>query len=75
MNDLWKYTPSTNQWTWMGGSTSVNQLGNYGTQGVPSVANIPTARTGSTLQTGTDGTVWLFGGSIYDATYGQGEWR
>ncbi len=63
LNDLWRYTPSTNQWTWMGGSTSTGQLGNYGTQGVPSQSNFPGARTTAGSWTGFDGTFWLFGGT------------
>src|SRR5262245_61753367 len=31
-NNLWKYDPVTNQWTWMTGSNTINSLGNYGVQ-------------------------------------------
>src|SRR6188472_2383093 len=27
---LWKYDPSTNEWTWMNGTTGLNDPGNYG---------------------------------------------
>src|SRR6188768_1895555 len=40
-NALWKYTPATNEWTWMHGSSSPNQLVIYGTQGISSPANTP----------------------------------
>src|SRR5262245_43942095 len=32
---LWKFDPSTGNWTWMNGSSSSNQSGTYGTQGIP----------------------------------------
>src|SRR5881394_1053083 len=34
LNDLWKFNPTTLQWTWMGPSSSnvANQNGAYGTQ-------------------------------------------
>src|SRR6478672_9462336 len=38
---LWKFKPSTNNWTWVSGSSSLNQLGVYGTQGIPDPSNIP----------------------------------
>ena len=44
LNDLWKYTPATNQWTWMKGTNVVNQNGLYGTQGVSSPTNNPGGR-------------------------------
>jgi hypothetical protein len=34
-NDLWKYDPLTNQWTWMNGNGVVNDLGSYGIKGIP----------------------------------------
>ena len=44
LNDLWRYDPATNQWTWMSGSNTINQVGVYGTKGVPDAANVPGAR-------------------------------
>jgi hypothetical protein len=35
LNDLWEYNTSTNQWTWMGGSSAASQAGVYGTLGTP----------------------------------------
>src|SRR5437868_708701 len=45
-NDLWKYNPSTNEWTWVSGSSVANQTNVYGTKTVPSPANHPGARMG-----------------------------
>ena len=47
LNDLWRYDPETNQWTWVSGSNTINQAGVYGTKGVPDAANVPGARDGS----------------------------
>jgi N-acetylneuraminic acid mutarotase len=71
-NDLWKYDPVTNQWTWIKGANTVNQSGTYGTQGVPNPANTPGARYESVSWRGTDGTFYLFSGSGYDSGGIQG---
>ena len=42
--DLFEYDPTINQWAWMNGSSVVNDPGNYGTQGVPLLANYPPSR-------------------------------
>ena len=44
LNDLWKYDPAANQWTWVSGSNVADQAGTYGTQGVANLSNIPVAR-------------------------------
>ncbi len=43
-NDLWKYNPETNLWTWMKGDTTVNQPGIYGTKGIAAALNKPRGR-------------------------------
>jgi len=83
LNDLWKY--SAGEWTWMGGSESVNQFGNFGTLGAPAPSNIPGARQQAVAWTDASGAFWLFGGDSYDAEgtfydlndlwrYREGEW-
>lgn len=62
INDLWQYNISTNQWTWMGGNNTVQQGGQYGTLGVPSIDNLPTPRDTSTGWVDLNGNFWLFGG-------------
>ncbi len=62
-NDLWRYNPSTNNWTWMSGSQWSFGAGNWGTQGVGSVANIPSARRVYTSWKDVAGDLWLFGGN------------
>ncbi len=65
LNDLWKYDKSTNQWTWIKGSNTLNDPGNYGTMGVANPANNPGAREFAMSWTDTSGKFWLFGGEGY----------
>jgi len=74
LNDLWEFSPSTLQWTWMGGSNvfptcpSTNSCGSsgvYGTLGTPAPGNIPPGRAGAVTWTDASGNLWLFGGRIY----------
>ena len=75
LNDLWLFDPSSNQWTWMGGSTraaysfysSLGQPGIYGTLGVPSVTSIPGSRYDAATWVDPQGNFWLFGGTGQDA--------
>lgn len=66
LNDLWRYRPSTNQWTWMKGDNSIDNMGVYGIQGLPDPANKSGARTGSVSWTDGSGNLWLFGGYGFD---------
>ncbi len=61
-NDLWKYDPTTECWTWMKGDSTSNAPGVYGTQGVPGAGNTPGARYKSAYCTDGSGNFWLFGG-------------
>ena len=77
LNDLWEFNPSTNQWAWMGGSSTLNcadlpqkycnQPGVYGTLGVPAAGNIPGSRALSFNWRDVNGNLWLFGGQGFDA--------
>jgi N-acetylneuraminic acid mutarotase len=73
LNDLWKYDPATNEWTWVGGSSTVDQPGVYGTLGVASEGNAPGARSYATSWTDADGKLWLFGGNGFDS--GNDLWK
>jgi len=73
---IWFLNPGTSQaavgeWTWMKGSNTINQAGVYGTKGVPDADNIPGARYSSISWTGSDGSLWLFGGSGYESVSGS----
>jgi N-acetylneuraminic acid mutarotase len=67
LNDLWKYSPSTGQWTWVSGGTTGNAAGVYGTQGTAAVGNVPGARYAASSWTDSSGNLWLFGGQGADA--------
>jgi N-acetylneuraminic acid mutarotase len=62
LNDLWKYNPSSNQWTWMGGPNTTGNNGIYGTQGVTTTGNIPGGRAGAAAWIDNNGKMWLYGG-------------
>ncbi len=51
------------EWAWMGGSTSYNQPGTYGTLGHPAANNIPGTRMSAARWVDKQGTLWLFGGA------------
>jgi len=63
LNDLMKYDISTNEWTWMNGSASENDTGNYGMKGVSSPANKPSARWTYSKWHDRLGNLWILGGS------------
>jgi hypothetical protein len=62
LNDLWRFSPASGQWTWVGGSNSAGAGGSYGTIGIVALGNEPGAR--STAPTWIDraGNLWLLGG-------------
>jgi hypothetical protein len=77
LNDLWVFDPSTDEWAWMSGSSTVaclpqnygncGQPGVYGLLGTPAPANVPGGRSGASSWTDRRGNLWLFGGGGYDA--------
>ena len=86
LNDLWKFDPSTELWTWVHGpQLNTNTGGQYGIQGIPALTNVPPARyLGKANWTGPDGHLYLFGGSRlggplndlwkYDITLNEWTW-
>jgi N-acetylneuraminic acid mutarotase len=76
LNDLWEFDTTTNQWAWMGGSSSTagsygGQPGIYGTMGTPAVGNVPGARQSAASWSDNSGNFWLFGGQGSDANNGS----
>jgi len=81
LNDLWEFSPSTKEWTWMGGSNTTyanaaqtidkGQPGVYGTEGVPAATNVPGGRYSAVSWTDSSGNFWLFGGAGHDSTAAQ----
>ena len=66
LTDVWKY--SAGQWTWVGGSNSVDQQGTYGTEGTPAASNLPGGRFHEVSWVDNSGDLWLFGGNTQDAS-------
>jgi N-acetylneuraminic acid mutarotase len=62
LNDLWKFDPNSNMWTWVGGSNLAGATGVYGTKGSPAPTNMPSARNSATSWIDAAGDLWLFGG-------------
>jgi hypothetical protein len=62
LNDLWKYDPSTSEWTWVSGSNLGFQRGVYGTIGVAEASNVPSGRYDAVSWMDSNGSLWLFGG-------------
>ena len=67
LSDLWKYSPTTGQWTWVSGDSVINKSGVYGTKGVASASNKPGARSSSISWSDASGNLWLMGGYGYAA--------
>jgi N-acetylneuraminic acid mutarotase len=76
LNDLWKFSPSAGQWTWISGSTTLSCTtptmggcvpapGVYGTPGLPAAGNTPGGRVSASGWTDSNGNLWLFGGGTF----------
>jgi len=61
-NDLWMFSPTTKQWTWVSGAATTGALGSYGTLGTAAPGNTPGARAGAVAWTDNAGNHWLYGG-------------
>ncbi len=69
MNDLWKYQPSTGEWTWVSGPAVSNggPSGVYGTLGTAAATNVPGGRYSGTTWIDAAGKLWLLGGQGFDS--------
>ncbi len=75
LNDLWMYSPSTDEWTWISGSNTLGlcsyvncgQAGVYGTLGSPAAGNGPGGRNGASAWADPSGNLWLLGGEGFDS--------
>ncbi len=76
LNDFWVYTPNANPdlagtWTWIKGSNTGSQNGNYGNLTRPYATYYlwtPGGRSSATSFIDSLGELWLFGGQGYDST-------
>jgi hypothetical protein len=79
LNDLWKYNPASNCWTWMKGAATPNSSGILGVLATPAPDNTPGARSGAVSWIDSSGNFWLFGGDGRDCTglvsYQNDLWR
>ncbi len=71
-SDLWKFDPSTGQWSCMSALIGANNPGVYGTLGVANPANVPGGRNRAACWFDAEGRFWLFGGYGYDLYDSQG---
>lgn len=72
LNDVWKFDPRTLRWTWMAGSSGIEQGGNYPERNKPSALASPGSRYEATGVRDASGRLWLFGG---EGWYGpDGDW-
>ena len=75
LDDLWEFNPSTNQWAWMGGDSTLIPRGNgeigqppvYGVALAPGFVNTPGGRDSAMSWTDKSGNLWFFGGYGFDA--------
>jgi hypothetical protein len=74
LSDLWKYSPVTNNWTWVNGTGASSQTPVYGTLGVSASSNNPGSRSGSASWTDAFGNLWLFGGRV-NGSFCNDLWR
>jgi N-acetylneuraminic acid mutarotase len=66
LNDLWEFSTSTNEWTWVSGANTINQLAVSGSLDKPAAGNVPAARNGGVSWVDTKGNLWLFGGAGFN---------
>lgn len=63
-SDLWMFSPSNGQWTWVNGPSGYNTTpGSYGTVGISAPGNQPGSRVLASGWTDSSGHLWMFGGS------------
>jgi Kelch motif len=72
LNDLWRYNPTSADWTWLSGGITDNASGVYGTTGSAATSDVPGARYDSNSWIDSSGNFWIFGGYGYDSDGGAG---
>lgn len=71
---LWRYSISTDEWTWMKGDSAFNAMPVYGTLGVSAPSNFPGARMCYSKWKDLNGDFWIFGGNTTSG-YSNDLWR
>jgi N-acetylneuraminic acid mutarotase len=72
LQDLWRYSPATGEWTWMAGPSTVETTSHYGTKGTAAPDNLPGGRGYCGFWIDASDNLWLFGGYGYDAAGHEG---
>jgi hypothetical protein len=70
LNDLWRYSITSNEWTWISGSNLPNAVSIYGIKGIPNAANCPGARKSYSKWKDQAENFWMMGG-----LEGAGIWK
>lgn len=63
LNDIWKFNPVNNRWTWLKGQNIITSNAVIGTQGTPDPNNTPGTRAQIGQWVDNDGNIWIFAGS------------
>ena len=66
LNDIWKFSVQTHEWTWIKGDSLIASKGHYGSKGISAPENNPGSRYISTSWKDAAGNIWVFGGQGYD---------
>ncbi len=74
LNDLWKFDTVTREWAWINGSNQVDQMGMYGSVGMPASSNTPGSRRASMSWVDEHGDFWLFGGTDVNGKHVNDTW-
>lgn len=74
-NDLWIYNRFNQTWKWVSGDSTLNTIGNYGTQGIPSLTTMPYAMNGHAMWVDKEQQVWVWGGKSDVAVNNNNMWR
>lgn len=62
MNDLWRFNPANETWTFVSGSKISDTQGQTGQKGIGSIFNSPNPRVSANTWADRSGRFWLFGG-------------
>ncbi len=63
LSDFWRFNPSTSNWTWMDGDSTVNKVAVYNAQGVANSTNDLGEREDESVWLDLSGNLWFFGGA------------
>lgn len=63
-NELWKYNPDSNMWTWVSGDSTHSHPPVYGAKGTANLFNNPGGRETFTAWSGDNNDFWILGGNV-----------